>query len=141
MKFFCLNQAPYKKNDDTWSLTSPNGIVESTNRNDEVMIFVAIVNGKVPVIHAFLDENGKRKVVNGDCYLNFLQENIWPTFRVCATRPGLWWMQNGAPAHCTTAVKKFLLNNLEAESSAEEHRLRDQRILQIWILWIFIIGP
>ena len=38
------------------------------------MIFVAIVNGKVPVVHAFIDENERPKIVNGDCYLNFLQE-------------------------------------------------------------------
>ena len=75
----------------------PNGIVESNNRNDEkVMIFVAIANGKVPVVHAFTDENGRRKI--GDGYLDFLQENIWPIFRSRATRQGLWWIQDGAPA-------------------------------------------
>ena len=53
------------------------------------MIFVAIVNGKVPVVHAFMDETGRRKIVNEDYYLNFLLENIWPSFRSCATRQGL----------------------------------------------------
>ena len=73
------------------------------------MIIVAIVNGKVPVDHALMDENGRRKIVNGDCYLNFLQENIWPTLCSCTTRHGLWWVQDGALAHCTTAAKEFLL--------------------------------
>ena len=95
----------------TWSLTSPNRIVEFNTRNDEkVTIFVAIVNDKVPVVHAYMDENGRCKIVNGDCYLNLLQENVWPTFRSCATRQGLWWMQDGAPAYCNTAAKEFLLN-------------------------------
>ena len=40
-----------------------------------------MVKGKVPVAHAFMDGHGRRKIVNGDCYFNILQENIWPTFR------------------------------------------------------------
>ena len=69
------------------------------------MNFVAVVNGKVPIVHAFMDENEKPKIVNGDCYLNFLQENI-----SCSTKQGLWWMQDGAPTYCTTAAKELLLN-------------------------------
>ena len=102
--------------DGIWSLTSLNERVESNNRNDEVIIFDAIVNGKVPVVHAFMGKNGRRKIVNGDCYLNFLQENIWPTFRSCTTRQGLWWVQDGAPAHCTTAAKDILLNKLNKDN-------------------------
>ena len=36
-------------------------------------------------------------------------------FDMCCyyTRQGLWWMQGGAPAHCTTAAKVFPLNKFE----------------------------
>ena len=84
------------------------------------MIFVAIVNG---IVHAFMDENGRRKIVNGDCYLNFLQENIRPTFRSCATKQGLGWMQDGDPAHCTTAAKEFLLNKFVGRVISRETQI------------------
>ena len=73
------------------------------------MIFAAIVDGKVSVSHASINENGRRESVNGDCYLKLLQETILPTFRLFATRKGLWWIKIGAPAHCTTAAKEFIL--------------------------------
>ena len=61
MKKILVESCPHKKN-GTWSLTSPNGI--SNTRNDEkVMIFVAIFNGKVPVVDAFMNVNGRRKIV------------------------------------------------------------------------------
>ena len=47
--------------------------------------------------------------VNGSCYLSLLKEVVWPTFRSSATRKSLWWMQDGAPAHCTNDAKEFLL--------------------------------
>ena len=65
---FFFNQASHRKSDGTWSLTSPNGIVEYNYRNDEkVVIFIAIVNGNLPVVHAFMEENGRRDIVIGDC--------------------------------------------------------------------------
>ena len=80
------------------------------------MIFVAIVNGQVPVVHAFMDENGRRKIVNGDCYLNFLQEtrNMLPTIHSCATR-STRFMVDARRCSCTLhhyRQKKFLLNKL-----------------------------
>ena len=47
--------------------------------------------------------------MNGDCCLKLLQETLLPTSRSFAIRKGLRWIQDGALAHCTTAVKKFLL--------------------------------
>ena len=73
------------------------------------MIFAAIVDGKVSVSHASINENGRRESVNGDYYLKVLQESIWPTFISFETREGFWWVQDGAPAHCTTAAKEFIL--------------------------------
>ena len=114
-KYCCLKQKPHRKNDGFWALNNPHEVVETNDKNGlKVMIFVAIVDGKVPIVHAFIDENGRRESVNGDCYLKLLQENVWPTFRPHATRQGLWWMQDGAPAHCTTAAKKFLVDKFRS---------------------------
>lgn len=109
-KMFVLNQKPHRKNDGCWSAENPREIVECNDRNDKkVMIFVAIVNGKIPIVHEFIDDEGQRVSVDSSCYLALLQEKVWPTFRATATRNRLWWMQDGAPPHCTREVKQFLI--------------------------------
>ena len=73
-----------------WSLENPHEIIETNDRNDlKVMLFVAIVNGNVPIIHAFIDEDGRLVSVNGSCYLNLLNEVVWPTIHSSTTRKGL----------------------------------------------------
>ena len=42
------------------------------------MMFVAIVVGRIPVVHAFIDENGRSVSVNEFCYLQLLQDTGWP---------------------------------------------------------------
>ena len=113
-KFFCLHQKHHRKNDGRWSAENPREIMETNNRNDlKVMIFVAIVDGKIPIIHAFLDEDGHLVSVNGSCYLTLLRDSVWPKLRYSATRRGLWWMQDGAPSHCTTVAKEFLKDKFQ----------------------------
>ena len=88
-KYFCLNQKPRRKNDGFWALNNPHEVVEANDRNAlKIMIFVAIVDGKVPIVNAVIDEKGRRQSVNGDCYLKLLQENVCPTFRSYATLQG-----------------------------------------------------
>ena len=49
-------------------LKIPHEIVETNNRNDlMVMMFVAIVDGKIPIVLAFIDDDGRRVSVNGSC--------------------------------------------------------------------------
>ena len=83
------------------------------------MIFVAIINGMGPIIHAFLDDDGYLSSVNGVSCLRLLQDIIWPRLRHSATRFSLWWMQDGAAPHCTIAALEFLNEKSEVESSAE----------------------
>ena len=88
-KYFCLNQKPHRKNDGIWSNECPHEMVESNNRNDQkVMLFVAIVDDKVPEMHPFVNENGRKFTLNGTGYLDFLREEVWLTFRSSATRKG-----------------------------------------------------
>ena len=95
-----------EKNDGKWSRENPHEFIESNDRKDQkVMIFVAIVEGKIPLVHAFIDERGVKISVNGDCYLKLLQDRVWPFFRSYATRKNLWWMQDVAPPHCTNVAK------------------------------------
>ena len=68
-KIFVLNQRPNRKNDGTWSSANPHKVLEVNNRNGKKMtIFVAIVDGHIPIVHAFMGEDGKSQSVNGDRY-------------------------------------------------------------------------
>ena len=51
----------------TWSSENPHKILEVNNRNGKKMtIFVATVDGHIPIVHAFMGEDGKSQSVNGD---------------------------------------------------------------------------
>ena len=65
-KYLYLSKKPLWKSDGVWSDEFPHGIVESNNWNDQqVILFVAIVDGKVPEVHPFMDENGRNLTLNG----------------------------------------------------------------------------
>ena len=113
-KFFVLRQRPNRKNDGIWSRSNPHEIIETNDRNrTKVILFVAIVGGKIPIVDAFIDHTGRTLSVNGSCYLALLKEVVWPVFRTTATRKRIRWMQGGAPPHCTNDVKNFLLENFQ----------------------------
>ena len=73
-----------------WANENPQNICETNERNGvKVMIFVAIINGMVPIVHAFLDDDGHLSSANGVSYLRLLQNIIWPRRRHSATRSSL----------------------------------------------------
>ena len=121
-KFFCLHQKPHRKNDGVWANENPRNICETNDRNDvKVMIFVAIINGMVPIVHAFLDDDGHLLSVNRVSYLRLLQDIIWPRLRHSATRSQLWWMQDGAPPHCTNESLEFLNEKFSRPSHQQKN--------------------
>ena len=74
-KIFVLHQKTRRKNDGRWSAENPRDIAECSDRNGgKVMIFVAIVDGKIPIVHEFIDDNGRRISVDGSCCLALLQD-------------------------------------------------------------------
>ena len=73
------------------------------------MIFVAIGDGHIPIVHAFMGEDVKSQSVNGDRYQQLIEDVAWPALRSKAARRNFSWMQDGAPPHCTNVAKKFLL--------------------------------
>ena len=112
---FCINQKTHRKNDGFWSAHNLNEIIECNDKNYlKVMIFATIVDGKVSIVHAFNNENGRRESMKGESYLKLLQETILPTFSSFAIRKGLWWLQDGAPVYCTTAAKEILLKKFRS---------------------------
>ena len=72
------------------------------------MIIIAIVNDKAEIVHHFADENDRNITVNGNCYLDLINEVIRLTFCSSATHKGYWWM---APQH--TAQQKLKVFSLK----------------------------
>ena len=79
----------------------------------KIIMFAAIFDGRIPVVYAFIDGNGRSVSVNGSCYLHLLQDTVWPALRSTETRNTYLWMQDIAPTHCTNDVKEFLLNKFQ----------------------------
>ena len=68
------------------------------------MCWAAIVDGRVLPLVWF--ETGES--VNGQRYLNLLQQSLWPEVRHIATRREYWYQQDGAPCHCSNECLNFL---------------------------------
>ena len=75
--FFMLDQKPHSKRDGKWSNSNPLEIIVTNDRNGaKVMIFVANVNGKFPIVHLFIiDEDYPDSVNSPD--LNPLDFHFW----------------------------------------------------------------
>ena len=56
-----------------------------------------------------MGEDGKSQSVNGNRYQQLIEDVASPALRGKAARRNYWWMQDGAPTHCSNAAKKFLL--------------------------------
>ena len=70
------------------------------------MCWVGMVNGKILPTNWF-EEIGKPVIVNGDKYLDLLEEAVWPALRIPTARKKLWFQQDGAPSHCTNRALAF----------------------------------
>ena len=78
-----------------------------------MIVFVAIVYGVALIVHAFLDLHGNKVSVKRVSFLNLLQEVVWPLLHKLGNCLAFWWMQDGAPPHCTNEALAFLNDNLE----------------------------
>ena len=69
----------------------------------KVMCWCGVVDGKI-IIHWF-DQNVS---VNGDTYLETLQNVVLPKIRALATRRRYWFQQDGASIHTTIRARAWL---------------------------------
>ena len=68
---------------------------------------VSLIDGMVPIIHAFLDDDGHLTSVNGVCHLSLLPNTVRPKLWYAATCSCLGWMKGGFSTHCTNAILVF----------------------------------
>ena len=102
-KWFVLHQAPNSKNDVVWGPANTRNVVACKKAHQaKVMAWVGIVDGKVLPVHWFEGN------VDSNKYLDMLETIVWPAVRGSATRKQYWFMQDGAPPHCTAEVLEFL---------------------------------
>ena len=107
-KWFVLHQAPNSQNNRIWAPFDPHEEVACRFQGDnKVMAWVGIVAGKVLTVR-WMDEPHRPKTVTGDSYHAMVTEEIWPEVKGRATRNRWWWMQDGAPVHCTRKTLDFV---------------------------------
>ena len=108
-KFFVLHPAPNSQTDRIWAPWNPEE--ESLCRfqgDTKVMVWVALVNGLALKILWMVE--GRNVSVNGERYLNMLQNQVWPEVMGIVRRNSYWWMQDGDMSHTTLEVLRFLLD-------------------------------
>ena len=97
-KWFILCSHLNRQNCRYQSVTNPYQYDDSVKQGAEkVMCWAAIVDG--PVSRLVWFEEGES--VNGQGYLDLLQQSFWPEVRHKATRREYWNQQDGAPCHCS----------------------------------------
>ena len=94
--FFGLIKSHTNKMTEFGQVKDLHKIVESNNCKDEnIIIFLVFVDGKAPIAHSFVNENGRHVLsINGTFYLDLLNEVVWHTSHSSTTRKEYWWMQN-----------------------------------------------
>ena len=103
-KWLVLNTAPNKQNERFWAPENPNVTVNCREQGaQKVMCWAAVVDGQV-----FLHWLSPGTTVNGSAYLRLLKERFWPQVRHRVQRDRLWFQQDGATVHTTSAVRQWL---------------------------------
>ena len=97
---FTLNGSVIRHNCVIWNTENPHFTTEHNIQNQSgVMVWAAISSEGICGPH-FFDEN-----VNAENYLLFLQQHVFP---IAARDRGIWFMQDGAPAHFARKVREQL---------------------------------
>ena len=87
-----LKQHPNKQNERYWAPFDPEVTVECKEQGGlKVMCWAGVVRGRV-----FLHWFSQNESVNGQIYLNMLQNVLWPQVE---DMRGVWFQQDGAPPH------------------------------------------
>ena len=96
-------QAPHRQNDRIWAPARTNTVAQCKKTfGEKCMTWTGIVDGRcLPVVWY-------QGSVNGEIYLELLQNTMWPSVKALATRKQHWYQQDGAPCHVTSPCLEFL---------------------------------
>ena len=68
-----------------------------------MMCWAAIINGEM-IFHWFND----RQSMNGETYLEIMENVFWPRVRTVSTRSAYWFQKDGATPHTTLRARTWL---------------------------------
>ena len=84
---------------------NPEEEVECKRQGDsKVMVWWAVVDGKMLAVQWMVDENGRPESVNSERYQDMLKDRIWPEVRYRSSWHKCLFMQDGATSHTTNAI-------------------------------------
>ena len=72
------------------------------------MCWTGVVNDKFHPIFWFQKEDGSTSTVNRESYLTLMRDVLWPSVSSELETEGYFYMQDGAPPHCTNVALEFL---------------------------------
>ena len=106
-----------------WGSTRPDVVVQRQAHPPKLTIWVAISSYGI-IGPFFFEENGATVTVNGQRYLDVLQNSFIPALQqlnvIDPSLPTDWWfMQDGARPHITRAVKQCLQNQFNNRTIGE----------------------
>ena len=99
---FVLVSEPHRQNDRGWALVSPNKVAAcKKTTGTKCMAWTGMVNCKcLPVVWF-------EGSVNGQVYLELLQNTLWPAVRASATRKQFWYQHDGAPCDSMPGIPQI----------------------------------
>ena len=108
-KWFVLDSSPNTQNDRYWASSPPNLISQSRYQGKKkVMCWMGVLNGSILGPYWFIDERGRNLPVNGENYLEMLQNELWPNLETRTDLRRTWFMQDGAPPHVAHDVLDWI---------------------------------
>lgn len=100
---FYLHTQPNKQNSRVWSNSNPHKFVSThSQKSKKVNIWAGILNHHI--IGPFIIEG----TLNGEKYLELLQEQIIPRIREVAIVDNVWYQHDGCPSHFVRPVTNLL---------------------------------
>jgi hypothetical protein len=104
-KWFTLKPHPNHQNTRYWSTSNPFLYDDSIKQGaSKILCWAGIIDGRILPLVWF----GQGVTINGERYLNLLENNVWQQLKTIVSRREYWFQQDGAPCHCTTANVNFL---------------------------------
>ena len=104
---------------------------------------VAIIDCNAPIVHLFVDENGRNVTVNGTCYLDLLNEEYEPPFSFISNSKKVSGCMTALRHPAQQKLKVFLLESSlgsGADRLAAESRSDGLFNCPISTPWISIFG-
>ena len=112
MGWWVIDAAPKRQKSHIWSLVNPRQIDENRyQREKKVLSWVGLLGNEILGPFWFLEKLNNPVTVNGTRYLAMLQNQLYPIVTERRDSRRIWFLQDGAPPHCTDEVQDWLRQN------------------------------